>query len=158
MGARFATGHFPRLLSAHSYAGDARPDSMDQALEGVYRPLDPAPAQQLDVGEHSLRDAREDGARHDVGELARGDAVLSLADVAQLEVGQVERYALPLEAGVGHRHFRAANREALDHQAVARSRRRLGRGLGRPALRIVVALDALLDRVEVGAPVAALVD
>src|SRR5258708_18553067 len=147
-----ATGRPPRPLSAVSYV------AADQSLERVDRALDAALAQELDVGEHPLGDARENGGGHDVGELARGNAVLSLADVAQLDVRQVERHALSLEARVGHGHLRAPDREALDHQAVARALWRLGRGARGRTLRLHVALDALLDRVEVGAAVAALVD
>src|SRR5258708_21727857 len=104
---------WPRPLQSQRWAGA---QLAQQSLYRVHGALSAALAQQVDAGEDPLPDASDDRRGDDASRLACGDAVLLLADVAHLDVGQVEGDPLPPERGIGHRHPRAANREALDDE------------------------------------------
>src|SRR5258705_4712840 len=133
-----------------------RPSLVEEPLQRVDRALDAALAQQIDIREEALCDAGNDRVGDDRRDLARGEAVLALADVAKLDVRQVEVYPLALEQRRGHRDFRAADEEPVDDEAPFRSLH--ARGAVRIARALRVRLDVLRDHVEVGGLVAALVD
>src|SRR5258706_5213803 len=124
-----------------------RPLLADESLQRVDRALDASLAQEVDIREHALRDAHDDRVGDHPGDLARGEAILALADIAKLDVGKVEAHALSLEGGRAHRDLGAADEQPVDDEAP------LGPLHARAAVRVARALrirrDVLPDHVEV---------